>query len=456
MPGRDETVFDFDVSPFIAGLNKIGRGMDSMTRNAKAMGDTITKSVGRAVNGAIVKVGALFAAFKSVGAVLKEMPEVGQAFGIAKDVFLKNLLWPLRQEVMPLLQRMLDWTRDNRATFARWGVAVANAFRTAATVAGTLWKVMKSLVDVLANSFQRAFKTSFKSFDEFVNVLSFKVSAVIIYMGMLSKQVVADLRPAFDWVVGIAGNVIGFFTDLVDVWTRANSNGNSLWTVLQKIGNVFSTLGTFISNAVAGFREGFIPAVSEMMTPLTDLFGALDDILNTLGLGDEQGVRGAFKWLGNFLGTGFYVALTLVSETAKNLAQILRDIRDAAEGIQALFGGDFKTAGEKLGGALKSASRNQTAVGTEMSVFSGESIEDGIVTKGGKVVRMSPQDNVYAFKGEFPPASPRARGPLQMSFGPFYVTTTEGNARAAGESFGRGLAGTIRSAMSSARLAEGY
>jgi hypothetical protein len=43
-----------------------------------------------------------------------------------------------------------------------------------------------------------------------------------------------------------------------------------------------------------------------------------------------------------------------------------------------------------------------------------------------------------------------------MSFGPFYVTVAEGDARAAGASFGEGLADSFRNRVSSARLREGW
>lgn len=449
-------VFNFDVNPFLRGVQKIGEGMDRIQNNAKKFGDTVTNSIGKGINGLIVKVGLLFAAFKSVGAVLKEMPEIGQAFGIAKDVFLKNLLWPLRQQVMPMLQKMLDWTRDNRARFAQWGVSVANVFRSVVVVARTLWDVMKSLVDTVGGAFQRAFRTNFKSFDEFVNVLSFKVSAVIVYLGMLAKSLVKDMTPAFDWIINVGSQVIGFFADLVSVWTNANKQGDSLFTVMDKLKTTFGIIGNFIDNAVKGFREGFIPAVADMMTPLSNLVEQFNRILTLLGLNDGDGVRGAFKALGSFLGTTFHAALIIIAEVAKGLADSLENIKLAAEGIQKLFKGDFSGASEAGGKLLKNTSKGGTKnVGEAYDIFTGENINDGIVTKDGRVVRTSPDDNIFAAK-DFSAYGKKGQSMGDMNFGPFYVTVTEGNAEQAGRSFGEGLAYSFRNRVSSARLAEGF
>lgn len=473
---NDEALFSFNIDPLLDGIGKVGAGFDRMQSSAKALGQSVSKSLGSAVNGLILKIGALFAAFKSVGAVLREMPEVGEAFGVAKDVFLKNLLWPLRQQVMPMLQSMLDWVRDNRAQFVKWGVTVANVFRAGAVAARTLWDVFKGLAVTMGDTFQRAFKTNFKTFDEFVNVLSFKVSAVIVYMGLLAKQTVSELRPAFDWVVGVASDVIGFFVDLASAWASANSSGDSLWTVMDSLGSALSKVGTFVASAVKGFREGLVPAVSEVMTPIGSLFDSLDRILNVLGVGDDQGVRGAFKKLGSFLGTTFQVILSTIAGIADGLAGSLEAIKAAAEAVGSLFKGDLSGASKAGRAFVDMTTAGQTGSLEEAySVFSGEVLQDGVVTKGGRVIRISEDDNVIAMKadplramsamrseaaaGGFQPVPQQSArlDPPQMSVGPFYVTVPEGSdGRREGEAVGRAAAETLRQKISSSRNREGF
>lgn len=497
---QNENVFNFDVKPFLDGIKRIGDGMGSVEKNAKKFGDTITNSIGKAVNGTILKVGALFAAFKSVGAVLKEMPEVGQAFGIAKDIFLKNLLWPLRQQVMPMLQKMLDWVRDHRAEFVKWGVAITNIFRSVVTVAKTLWDVMKSLVEVVGNAFQRAFNTNFKSFDEFVNVLSFKISAVIIYFGMLAKQLVIDLKPAFEWIMDMGASIIDFFIKLADAWGTANKNGDSLWTVMDKLKTTMTILADAVRAAWEGFKEGFLSSsITEAMTPLTNLVDTLNRLLTAVGLKDTEGLRSAFKGLGQVIGTDLEGSLVYISRVFDTLTTTLETLVDIIKTLKLMSEGDWAGAakqfqkvgtnwtafGERTGKDVGSMlpetikkPKDNTEFGNTVNMITavipgktddalvnwlrslknGKKHEDVIITKTGEVHETSPDDNILAAKNlSAYGGKKKGAGELpSMNFGPFYVSVMEGDAEQAGRDFGQGLAYSFRDNVSHARLAEGW
>jgi len=498
----NENVFNFDVSPFLAGVNKIGAGMDRIEGNAKKFGSTITGAVNKSVNGLILKVGGLIAAFKTAGAVLKEMPEVGQAFGLAKDIFLKNLLWPLRQQVMPLLQKMLDWVRDNRAQFVKWGATVANIFRTVVVVAKILWEVFKSLVKTVGEAFQKAFNTNFKSFDEFLNVLSFKISAVIIFMGMLAKQLVTDFKPAFEWIIDMGKTIIDFFVNLGKEWLNTNNQGHSLMTIMDHLKETFRILGTFIENAVKGFSEGFVPAMRDAMTPIDNIVISLNSLMRVLGMDDSDGVRGAFKSLGTFLGGAFMIALSAISSVIDELASGMAMLITSAGAIGKLFSGDFAGAAKEFSkvkdqymalGARQSENFNaafgafDTSKAEKIAAYrkeiedlkqyvkahpndreaqkklysaqttlaqAGVSIDDGIVTKDGRVIHTSPDDNIFAAKDFSGYGKNKMQGQT-INIGPFHISVTEGNAEQAGRNFGSGLAYSFRNNVSNARLAEG-
>lgn len=455
---QHDNVFNFDVKPFLDGIKRIGDGMGSVEKNAKKFGETITHSIGKAVNGTILKVGALFAAFKSVGAVLKEMPEVGQAFGIAKDIFMKNLLWPLRQQVMPMLQRMLDWVRDHRAQFVKWGVAITNIFRSVVTVAKTLWEIMKSLADVVGNAFQRAFNTNFKTFDEFVNVLSFKISAIIIYIGMLAKQLVIDLKPAFEWIMEMGASVIDFFLRLGKAWGTANANGKSFFTVIDSLKTSISTLANALQAIWEGFKKGFLgSSITQAMTPLTNLIDTFNRLLQVLGLTDTEGLRGAFTAIGYIVGTVLQGALATVATIFDGLVTTLDTLVSMFQILQKIANGDWSGAGKQF-----------AAVGEAWKGFGGRTVEnvssvipkkhnDVIITKGGEVHETAPDDNILAAKNLSAYGGKKGGGELPtMNFGPFYVSVTEGDADRAGREFGQGLAYSFRDNVSHARLAEGW
>jgi len=456
MAQASENVFNFDVNPFLAGIQKISAGMDRVEGNAKKFGSTITNSVNKSVNGLILKVGGLIAAFKGAGAVLKEMPEVGQAFGLAKDIFLKNLLWPLRQQVMPLLQKMMDWVRDNRAQFVKWGVAISNVFRTVVVVAKTLWDVMKQLVDVVANAFQRAFKTNFKSFDEFVNVLSFKISAVIIFLGMLAKEVVKDFKPAFDWIIDMGASIIDFFLKLGEAWGTANKNGDSLWTLMDKLKTTMSILANAVKAAWEGFKEGFLSSsITQAMTPLNNMADTLNRLLGILGLKDTEGLRGAFSGLGFVLGTVLQGALVTVSTIFDGLVTTLGTLVSLLEIIQKLATGDVAGAWKKFGeiGDEWKKFGARTATNASSVIPGAKKHNDVIITKDGQVHETAPDDTLIAAKTLT--GGKRETASINMPIGPFYVTVTEGDAEQAGRNFGSGLAYSFRNNVSSARLAEG-
>lgn len=453
----NENVFNFNVSPFLAGVQKIGAGMDRIESNAKKFGSTITGAVNKSVNGLILKVGGLIAAFKAAGAVLKQMPEVGQAFGLAKDIFLKNLLWPLRQQVMPLLQKMLDWVRDNRAQFVKWGATVANIFRTVLVVAKTLWDVFKSLVQMVGDAFQKAFNTNFRNFDEFLNVLSFKISAVIIFLGMLAKQLVTDFKPAFEWIIEMGASIIDFFLKLGGAWGTANANGQSFFTLMEKFSRTIKILADALKAAWEGFKEGFLSSsITEAMTPLNNLMETFNRLLFILGLTDTEGLRGAFKGLGLVLGTVLQGVLVTVSTIFDGLVTTLDTLIAMLEIIQKISKGDWSGAGKQfmaIGDSWKGFG-GRTAEGVS-SVFP-KKHNDVIITKRGEVHETHPDDNIFAAK-EFPSVGKNkaSGGTFNMPVGPFYVSVTEGDAEAAGRNFGAGFASSFRDNVSFARLAEG-
>lgn len=450
-------VFNFDVEPFLNGMRKIEKSMNSIEDNTKKFGKTMTDSIGKAITGGIMKVSMLIASFKAAKAVLNDMPEVGQAFGIAKDIFMKNFTWPLRQQVMPLLQKMLDWTRDHRAMFVKWGEAVGNIFRTVVVVAKELWTVFKQLIDVVGNSFQKAFNTNFHSFDEFINVLSFKISAVVIYLGMLAKSLVTDFKPAFDWIIDMGKTIIDFFVSLAKSWGTANDQGKSFFTIVDKLKTTFELLANFVGNAVKGLSEGFLPAVKDAMTPIDNFVNSINELLKGLGFGDSDGIRGAFKAIGGILGTAFVGALSTVATSLDVIVSSLMTIAQLGDVLTDIFKGDwskaskdFKAIGATWSSFGKRTAENFSAVGKGASTVG---IHDGIVTKDGKVIKTDPDDNIFAVKD----IAPQRKTPSQMpiSMGPFYISVTEGNAEQAGRNFGTGLAYSFRNNVSSARLSEG-
>jgi hypothetical protein len=365
------------------------------------------------------------------------MPEIGQAFGIAKDVFMKNLLWPLRQQIMPLLQKMLDWVRDNRARFVQWGATIGNIFRTILIVAKNLWAVFKGLVDVISNAFQKAFKTNFKSFDEFLNVLSFKISAVIIYLGMLAKDVISFFKPLIDSVVGLG---VAF--------------GKVAWDAL---GSFFGGLSSKASG-IGSFRD----AIKGFTEALTKFFGdpavqkAIKDFTSFLGAAIGTGLTDALRILADFLNIITSAIRALNGEHIDwgkvfgNLgSDLLSAGGDITKGIADIFG-----FGEKKPYTGASMSEAYKFAENPLAYKKPTSVHDAIITKTGQIINTDPDDNLIATK-KLSLAGMRSN-PISVTMSNiFNVSVNEGDAERTGASLGSGLARGFRERILMARTAEG-
>ena len=150
----DENAFIFDTQNFENGIKKISSEMMNLPKTANKVANGISNAFGKTVKNVkglsgktgnikekitglkkssqsmastfigglksmAIRAGLVALAFKSIQGILNSMPEIGKTFGIAKDIFMKNLLWPLRKFILPYLQRLLDWVRTHRLMFVK-------------------------------------------------------------------------------------------------------------------------------------------------------------------------------------------------------------------------------------------------------------------------------------------------------------------------------------------------
>ena len=429
---EDEARFPFDVKGFQKAVNQMSESISTMETKLNKFGSTMQKSVSKGIMFATVKIGLLIKGFKSM---MKNMPEIGQAFKIAGDIVNKEFFFPIRQQIMPYLQKMLDWTRDHRALFAKWGQAVADILKTVIDVGKTLWNTLKDVVEILTNSLQRGFGTSFKSLDEFVSVLQVKIAFVTLLIGDAVKAMVEKIAPTFEYIVEKGSEILGFFASLASSWLTLNGNGDSLVTVLDKVYQVFDKIVHVIGDSLAGFFEGLTPPLKNLMTPLDNIIDSFLRLSNVFGEDDNSGLRSVFKWLGSFTGNALVIAfeelawaIDTVVVGIQTLAQSGKLLTDLFSGNWSKLGEDWKATKDIFGNyGKRTSATGQRQVNAFKDIFS---IDDGIVTKDGKVIQLNPEDNVYAFKGT---SMGGITAPMNMVFN---VTVTEGNAQAVGQQLG--------------------
>ena len=146
---KEDVDFTFDTTHFRNGIKSIAKGISDVTRNTMRM----AKSVSKGVINAAAKIGLLKLAFRGIQAAIREMPEISKAFGIAKNIILKNFLYPVRKAIFPVLQKFLDWVRDNRAMFVKWGQILVTIFHVVSAAIGRVIEIGKGLLRTFGGFF---------------------------------------------------------------------------------------------------------------------------------------------------------------------------------------------------------------------------------------------------------------------------------------------------------------
>lgn len=317
----DDIVFTFDTAPFLTGVSKISEGFKSMmatvgsaatsvgtaitsvqdkhreksnqtkttvVKNQEKMGSSFRgmasgvanignfganaiSGMGNAIMGAVGKVGMLAAGYMGVRAIMGKLPEVGQAFSIAGDIINKNLFWPLRQELIPMLQSMLNWVTKNRTMFLSWGVVIRNVFRAIVSIVKSVIAVIKKMFEEVNNYIKSIFGTSTRTVGEAIKILIFKLF-------VLAQFILMILEPVFKMIGNWIGVIITAFRGLVDgfkmgvpeivmaladfgealkslaeVFTVTGEAGRKVYLVFKGIGQILSGMvTTAIGLATAG------------------------------------------------------------------------------------------------------------------------------------------------------------------------------------------------------------
>lgn len=429
---EDEVKFPFDVKNFQKAVDQMSKSISSMETKLNKFGGTMQKSVSKGIMSATAKIGLLVKGFKSM---MKNMPEIGQAFKIASDIMSKEFLFPIRQLIMPYLQKMLDWVRDHRALFAKWGQAVADVLKIVINVGKTLWNTLKDVVEIITDSLQKGLGTSFKSLDEFISVLQVKIAFMTLFIGDAIKALVEKITPTFEYIIEKGAEVLSFFTDLFSAWTTGNDTGKNFMKIMNTLYDIFDRIVHIIGDSVASFLQGMIQPLKDLSAPLDTINNAFQRLLSLFGDGENTGLKKAFSWLGGFVGGQLVVAFEALAIAIDTIVSGIQTIAQGGKLIKDLFTGDWdalESDWNAVKDIWKAYGDRTSAAGKRMWETEKDAIgiDDGIVTKDGKVVRLNPEDNIYAFKGT--PMS-GVTAPMNMVFN---VTVTEGNAQVVGQQLG--------------------
>lgn len=449
---EDEAKFPFDVKGFQKSVDQMSKAISSMETKLNKFGGTMQKSVSKGIMSATAKIGLLVKGFKSI---MKNMPEIGQAFKIAGDIMSKEFFFPIRQQIMPYLQKMLDWVRDHRTLFAKWGQAVADVLKTVIDVGKALWKTLKDVVTILTDSLQKGLGTSFKSLDEFISVLQVKIAFVTLLIGDAVKAMVDKIAPTFEYIIEKGAEVLGFFTDLFATWATGNDTGENFMKIMNTLYDIFDKIVHVIGDSVSSFLQGLLQPLKDLSAPLDVVNNAFQRLLSLFGDGENTGLKKVFSWLGNMVGSQLLIAFESLAVAIDTVVSGIQTLAQGGNLLKDLFTGDWGALKNDWN-AVKDIWKDYGSRTTESGkrIWSTEKasigIDDGIVTKDGKVIQLNPQDNVYAFKG-----TPMGGVTASMNM-VFNVTVSEGNAQAVGQQLGYSIHKSFVDRLKEQQMAGGW
>lgn len=351
----DDVLFTFDILPFQNAMKTMNKGINSF----------------------IKKIALIGAGFLSIKKAMSFMPEIGRSFEIAGNIIGRNLLNPLRKELIPLLQSMLDWVRDHRAMFVRWGTYLVSIFKTIKVIVTGFIDLLNRMWERLSGNLERIFGGTAKKMSEIVNLILFKLSAVASFIMIL-------LEPVFDFIV-----------------------------------DSFTNMLLYASNFFSGFTEG----IGDIFGPLEDLITMLADIGRYLGILDHKtgSLTNTFKSLGAVVGGAVRGAILALAQTIDTITIALKTLVGGIKIAKAFITGnkeEAKKIKEDLAKDLKSFG--------ERSMGRGRDVKETYSRVKTAVVREMG-------------GSKQTTNTTNLNVDPITVNVTEGDAKKAGEDFGKGL-----------------
>lgn len=411
MPEKEDVDFTFDTTGFRNGLKDIAKGIGNVTRNTMRMAKNISKGV---INAA-AKIGMLKLALRGITAAIREMPEIGKTFKIAKEIILKNFLFPVRKAIFPVLQRLLNWVRDNRAMFVKWGQTLVTIFEVVGSAIGRVIEIGKGLLRTFGGFFNRVFGTQIKGLNDLLNILSFKFAVAVEFLSRLLEPVVKIIEPIvkvlvenFSKIMGpissIANHIIDIGTGLLD----ASTGGGELKGFFEEIVGFAGDIAKSVLEIVDGFIEGIKPNIGPIVDSVRNLVKQFKDLVSTMlgGEGSLKEWKKIFKWLGDFLSKTFKVAVD-------GIAFVFKETKDNLQGMTDLLTGEAFTKLEKAGGMesfWKAAGEDFTDFfknpfdpkwwfgGEGGKVEQLKKVDDAIIKPSGEIIRTNPADYLIATK----------------------------------------------------------
>jgi hypothetical protein len=293
---EQDIALTFDPKEFKAGfdailksMGNIEKGIESMTSSTNKMEKKGARSIGAWT--AVMTKGLDFV----IGAARKMMsfmPEIGYSMKIAGDIIGRNLLWPLRKELIPILQKMLNWVRDHRAMFVKWGMVIANVFRAVVGIVKSAFEFWSKMFTRLSAGLGKIFGGTIKSVSDLINIIIFRIALLVTTVQVLMEPVMGTLVDT-----------------MIQLWKYGKAFVDGF---LRGIGNISTPIRTLVED------------IGYLISAFQELLGGMGDL------------DPAFSMLGEIIGTTVGVVFRSLAATLRTIAGLVRVILSAINESRAI------------------------------------------------------------------------------------------------------------------------
>jgi len=289
----------FDNKMFLKGLEGISKKLESLVGSTEKTTEKISKGVSISAMSFLKINAALSVAKMGISRLMSNIPEIGQTFKIAGDIITRNFLWPLRQQLMPYLQKFLNWVRDHRAMFVKWGGVLTSVFNLVVVGIKAAINILKPFYDAAMKFFKGLFGSTAESIDKMLNIVTFKIAAVMVYLEAVLRPVMENLA---NIMLRIAESIISFAEGFgnaskdiqytIPLLQELMKTLKELSDVLFGAGEGWKALGYIIGNIVIPFANGLLLILVGIVKTLK-LATAMGSGIVALLSGDKKGMRAA-------------------------------------------------------------------------------------------------------------------------------------------------------------------
>jgi len=287
---------NIEIAKALQSLGKIENSFDKVNETGKKVSDSLQKNINtgmeKVTSWTIAKghviANALMSAFGSMKQALTEhFPAMNQTFEMANKVMFANIVAPIAQELYPLLVKFMNFVRDNRDIFVKFGQVTVMIFKTIFGIISDLFKMIWKQSDTVWSALNNGKKTV-NTFFQLINFVMFKLGFLFTYL-MIEIEFLIE---------GIANILKFLFNNAVKPFYE-------------------------------GFYEGFMENIVEVLDIVFEALGILKEAFDEMGVSGNENVtwlQDAFKTFGKvmaFLVTG---QLKLLAYAFKGLAIVIKGL----------------------------------------------------------------------------------------------------------------------------------